>query len=43
VDKYWYVAPQIQQCVHFDVALVERNGAHYKRDKHKSMVVESSA
>lgn len=43
MEKRGDVAPQIQQRVQLDAALVERNGAQGKTDRHKSMVLASRA
>lgn len=43
VNKAWNAAPQVEQRVHFTAALVVRKCAHGKTDRHRSMVVESSA
>jgi hypothetical protein len=43
VEEGGNVATQIQQGMQFDAALAERNGAQGNSDKHKSMVVASSA
>jgi len=42
-DKGGNVAVQIQQRVHLNGALVLRNFAHGNKERHRSMVVESSA